>query len=63
LAKGNFVPRLPADKPTGKVNKAAPQGDYSLKATQLCDQRLVFMAAVMLLLQLRIGRFVGNVQY
>ena len=35
MATGDFVPDLPKDKPFGKLNKAAPQGDYSLKATQI----------------------------
>jgi hypothetical protein len=39
MAKAGFVPVLPKDKPFGKLNKAAPQGDYSLKATLKCIHR------------------------
>jgi hypothetical protein len=39
MAKIDLLPELPKDKPFGKLNKAAPQGDYSLKATVLQQQR------------------------
>jgi len=35
MARLDFVPNLPKDKPFGKFNRAAPQGDYSLKVTLL----------------------------